>query len=61
MVKRKKIYKTICLFIKFFLTDIKCTNIISIKSGIQWAKNEEIAQLRMAEEIPEGELKYTTY
>ena len=43
-----------------YLTDIKCTNIISIKSGIQCAKNEELAQSRMAAEILEGELKYMT-
>ena len=43
-----------------YLTDIKCTNIISIKSGIQSAKNEELAQSRMAGKILEGELKYMT-
>ena len=34
-----------------YLTDIKCTNIISIKGGIQCAKNEELAQSRMAGKI----------
>ena len=31
-----------------------------MKSGIQCAKNEELAQSRMAAEILEGELKYMT-